>query len=124
MQAHLSATDAARRVDLIDTTISALFLHKLTLGLLEPKHLQNVFNTATLVASQRQLKVLLNSHLNVLELPASFSRTTSGLTIHIFVPLVKESMTLYKHVETPLYFNDDTTPVSYTHLTLPTICSV
>jgi hypothetical protein len=93
---------------------TALMNNKLSLTLLEPNELTNLFLRLRLIAEAQSSKLGLATPIDLLQMPASF--TFSGLSIRVLVhvPLISSDMTLYEYIPVPIHLRD-----LYVHL-LPT----
>ncbi len=101
LQAH--AQTAARTIDRVHATVTSLFSGKLSLSTLPPHQLHKIFKDTHQLARDNDVHLPITSPLQLLELPATFTKNANGITIQLFVPLINRQLTLYKYLNTPVY---------------------
>lgn len=104
---HRQALNSARHIDLIHSTLTALFHHQLDISILTADQLTFMFKEAKKLANTHRLLLTLTDPEQIMELPATFSTSATGLTIHIFIPLVRQQFMLYKYLNSPVFMQDD-----------------
>ena len=101
LQAH--SQSAARTIDRIHATITSLYSGKLSLSTIAPHQLHTIFKTVQTLAKENDVTLPITSPLQLLELPATFTKYPSGITIQLFIPLISRQFTLYKYLNTPVF---------------------
>ena len=91
-----------------EAALSDLQRGHLSVGLVGQPTLQRVYANAARTAMATDTKVPFASPASILELPAAYSTNSTAITVHILIPLVGGTFTLFKAEPTPIVLADDT----------------
>ena len=79
----------------------------LTPALVSPDSINDMWTNISIIASQKHLEPPFPSHLNLYELPVTFSLFQGQVTINIAVPLSSGTYKLYKFIPFPILMHKD-----------------
>lgn len=107
---HLTALEAARIIDQVHNAITSLLAGKLSLNVLTNDQLHKIFQVATKIADAHSYSLPIQNSLQLLELPATFTREHHGIVIQLFIPLVMQKYTMYRYLKTPVFVHHPDSP--------------